>query len=154
MNHVYWISPLLAGRCGPVAHPWDLDKLYNQGFRVIVSLDDTIDEEEITKKGFTHIQLYLPDVVLNSPERTELFVKKAHAFVNLMASQSQPVLVHCWAGNDRTGGMIACYLISCGVEPESAVAMVREVNPRAMSTPGYEDAVYLYAEEKTTQKDK
>jgi hypothetical protein len=45
--------------------------------------------------------------------------------------------------------MLACYLISCGTDPEKAIASVRKANPWAMSTPGYEDAVYLYAEERT-----
>lgn len=149
MEYIYWITPTLAGRCGPVAHPWDLHDLYNQGFRIIVSLDDTVNETEITQKGFHHVPLYLPDVALTSQDRKELFVEKACEFVEIISSQSHPVLVHCWAGNDRTGGILACYLISCGTDPETAIAMVREQNSWAMSTPGYEDAVYLYAEKTT-----
>jgi len=154
MEDVYWVTPALAGRCGPVARPWDLDELYRQGFRVIVSLDDTVNEGEITEKGFKHIQLYLPDVALTSQERKELFVLKATEFVELITQENDPVLVHCWAGNDRTGGMIACYLISKGAEPDEAIATVRQLNPWAMSTPGYEEAVYLYAEKSVNQKRK
>jgi protein-tyrosine phosphatase len=146
MNHVYWVTPTLAGRCGPVQCGWDLDQLYQAGIRVIVSLDDNVNPQEIEKRGFTHFQLYLPDIPLSTPALTETFLRAANKFIDFMVSNKEPVLVHCWAGNDRTGAMLACFLISQGKPSEEAIAIVRKQNPYAMITPGYEEAVHLFAE--------
>jgi protein-tyrosine phosphatase len=146
MEDVYWVTSEIAGRCGPVQNQWNLDELYKKGFRNIVSLDDNVDSGEITEKGFTHFPLYLPDVALTSPELTEAFLRAANKFIDFVISADEPVLVHCYAGNDRTGAMLACYLVSQGKSAEEAIAEVRTCNPYAMVTPGYVEAVYLFAE--------
>ncbi|MBU7044838.1 MAG: dual specificity protein phosphatase family protein [Theionarchaea archaeon] len=145
MDHCYWITEKLAGRCGPLKHQWDLDELYKKGFRVIISLDDKIDADTITEKGFTHIPLYVPDLALTTPSLKQLFLKAAETFVDIVASEKEPILVHCYAGNDRTGAMLACFLISQGMPADKAISEVRRLNPTAMVTPGYEDVVYQFA---------
>lgn len=151
MNHVYWITDDLAGRCGPIECQWDLNQLYRGGFRTIVSLDDKIDAQEITENGFEHFPLYLPDVALSTSQLKEKFLKAAHIFVDFVISAKKSVLVHCHAGNDRTGAMLACYLVSQGKTAEEAILKVRRLNKYAMTTPGYEDAVHLFAELKGTR---
>lgn len=146
MDHVYWVTPYLAGRCGPQAHDWDLTALYKAGFRVIVSLDNGVDVKDIKAHKFKHIPLYLPDVALSTPVLTETFLRAVEPFINTVTTEKEPVLVHCYAGNDRTGAMLACFLVFNGFSPEKAITKIRKVNPTAMITPGYEKAVHVYAQ--------
>lgn len=148
MDHVYWVTPTLAGRCGPQAHDWDLAALYAAGFRVIISLDNDIDEKDIKKYKFKHVPLYLPDVALSTPELTQKFLETVESFIKTVTTEKDPVLVHCYAGNDRTGAMLACFLVFNGFSPGKAIAEIKKVNPTAMTTPGYEKAVHLYAQSK------
>jgi protein tyrosine/serine phosphatase len=148
MDHVYWVTPTLAGRCGPRTHEWDLAALYAAGFRVIISLDNDIDEKEIKAHQFKHIPLYLPDVALSTPALTEKFLKTVSTFIDTVTTEKEPVLVHCYSGNDRTGAMLACFLVFNGFSPEKAIAEIKKVNPTAMTTHGYEKAVHMYAEKK------
>lgn len=147
MYWVYWITDTLAGRCGPAAHPWNLKELYTAGFRAIISLDDTVNPEEIARR-FDHFPLYLPDVALTTPHLKETFLRAAAQFIDIVSAYENPILVHCYAGNDRTGAMLACFLVSQGRSAEEAIAEVRKQNSHAMITPGYEEAVYLFAQEK------
>ena len=49
------------------------------------------------------------------------------------------VLVHCHAGNDRTGGVLTGYLSRTrGLPPGEALKAVRAANPEAISARGYE----------------
>ncbi|MBU7017048.1 MAG: dual specificity protein phosphatase family protein [Theionarchaea archaeon] len=145
MDHCYWVTEKLVGRCGPLKHQWDLDELYRKGIRVIISLDDKIDAETITEKGFTHIPLYVPDLALTTSSLKQIFLEAAETFVDLVTSEEEPILVHCYAGNDRTGAMLACFLISQGMPADKAIAEVRRLNPTALVTSGYEDVVRQYA---------
>lgn len=145
MNHVYWVTDRLAGRCGPSEYEWDLDELYDKGFRAIVSLDDKINPGEIKKRGFIHVPLYVPDVVLSTSALKAQFLKAVDTFIEFVSSFKEPVLVHCHAGNDRTGAILACFLVSQGKKTEEAISEIRKLNPCAMTTPGYEDVVYLFA---------
>lgn len=145
MDHVYWITEKLAGRCGPMVHPWNLEALYQAGFRAIVSLDDGVDARAIREK-FAHLALYLPDVFLTTPELKERFLQAARIFVDFVTSQKVPVLVHCHAGKDRTGAMLACFLVSQGKSPQEAIADIRKKRLSAMTAPGYEEVVYQFSD--------
>ncbi|MHC4942455.1 MAG: dual specificity protein phosphatase family protein [Planctomycetota bacterium] len=58
------------------------------------------------------------------------------------------VLVHCHAGNDRTGGVMTGYLMRTrGLSPDDALALVRETNPDAISAFGYEEMLLRVLEE-------
>jgi protein-tyrosine phosphatase len=146
MDHVYWITPLLGGRCGPVRNPWNLSEFYRAGIRTIISLDDQVNPREITASSIEHIPLYLPDVALTTPQLKQQFLKAVPHFIEVVTSRTAPIIVHCYAGNDRTGAMLACYLIHQGIPPAQAIFQVRALNPSAMITPGYTEVVHLYTE--------
>lgn len=45
----------------------------------------------------------------------------------------QSVMVHCWAGQGRTGTVAACALIDRGLSPEDALAHVRRIRPGSVA---------------------
>jgi protein tyrosine/serine phosphatase len=147
MEYIYWVTPFLGGRCGPQEHAWDLPALYRSGIKTIVSLDENINEESITSCGFHHFPLYLPDVALTTDKLLHQFLDAVPKFISIVTSCDDPVLVHCHAGNDRTGAMLTCFLISQGIPVDKAISRVKKLNQYAMATPGYEKAVYMFAEQ-------
>jgi protein-tyrosine phosphatase len=94
--------------------------------------------------------LYLPDVALTTDKLLHKFLDTVPKFIEIVTSCDNPVLVHCYAGNDRTGAMLTCFLISQGIPVEKAISRVKKLNQYAMATPGYEKAVYMFAEQPST----
>ena len=57
----------------------------------------------------------------------------------------RPVLVHCHAGKDRTGVMLASYLMRYeGLAPEDAISYLRVLRSNVMSAPGYEETARYF----------
>jgi protein-tyrosine phosphatase len=55
----------------------------------------------------------------------------------------EPVLVHCNSGKDRTGLMMAYYLVSRkGLSAKRALKLLRQLKPDALSASGYEDILF------------
>ena len=60
---------------------------------------------------------------------------------------ARPTLVHCHAGKDRTGAVLAGYLIRYqGLSPDEATRLVRQANPIAMTAPGYDRMPGLFSQ--------
>lgn len=150
MKSFYWvIADCLAGRPGPMREPWDLDELWDDGFRAIVSLSDEVDQEAIAAAGFHHGQFYYPAVLPVTPSLVDRFLElmdEATRFIRAQLAEGRPTLVHCHAGKDRTGALLAGYLIRYrDLSVGEAVRRVQEANPRAMSAPGFERLPELFA---------
>lgn len=144
MNEIYWIEEgKLAGRCGPELHPWNLDELYNAGFRSIVSLEvDGIDKEEIKEKGFDHKIIYVEDHT--SPTLNQII--EFNQYVGEKIREGKPVLVHCLGGIGRTGTMLASWLIWNGMNPERAIKIIRGKRPHPLTIePCQERTLYEFS---------
>lgn len=154
MRYVYWVLPgMLAGRPGPDCDPWDLNELWQAGFRAIVTLDSrSVDPGALRRIGFVHLrhkEVDLPAIVLRTFAAQRRFADEVGAllpFIHEQVTAGRPTLVHCWAGRDRTGAVLACYLVRYeGLTADQAIAQVRTARPDAMAAPGYTDAVDVFA---------
>jgi protein-tyrosine phosphatase len=96
-----------------------------------------------------HLPLYLPAVLLVSEEDFDLFLSSVPQFLDFAdraLDQGKPLLVHCAYGCDRTGAMLAIYLVARhGLTPHEAIARVRSVRPQAMTATGYDEVVRRFA---------
>lgn len=150
MRDFYWIVPgLLAGRPGPKTIPWDLQELWAEGFRTIVSLIRA-DEATIQSAGFRHYAAPLNGGLAFLPVWRRWLAGKMVPVVDFIAAEiaaGRPTLVHCYLGKDRTGAVLAGYLIRyCGFSPEEAFQRLRQANPRAMTAPGFKWMPKLFGE--------
>jgi len=138
MEYVYWIiEGKLAGRPGAARQPWDIEQLYKGGFRSILSLDkkEAGNISLILDKGFCHKLIELPFATPPLEADRMYFMdglSQAVTFINAEIENNRPVLVHCAAGLDRTG-MVMAYHLCCTspLTPEQALARIIEIRPEA-----------------------
>lgn len=148
MQHAFWvIDALLAGRPGPTVAPWNPAELYAAGIRTIVSLAADDMPDDLSSYGFSHYRAKFPSLLLTSRGLQRAFIYeslKVWAFIEAQLTAGNPTLVHCYMGRDRTGAILAGYLVAYkGLTPDVAIAQVRNVRPNAMEAEGYEAAVRL-----------
>jgi len=139
---IYWVLPsLLAGRPSPREVPWDLQELWAGGFGAIVSLA-RVDPVPILQMGFDHCHTPLNGGLAGLGllrRRLARHMSPAVDFISQELTSGRPVLVHCRQGRDRTGAVLAAYLVRYrGLSAERAVREVRRANPQAMTSPGFD----------------
>jgi protein-tyrosine phosphatase len=145
MEDIFWIVPdRLAGRAGPTYQPWRLSELRAAGFDAVLNLS----EDEHSAAEFAEAQLEMAWVPLPdsypADEETEAaclqYLPTAYAFLRSHLEANRRVLVHCAWGRDRTGLLLAYHLVCAEqLTPEAAIARVREVRPKALTAPGWEE---------------
>ena len=148
MQHVYWIiDKILGGRPGPVRKPWDPQVLYAGGIRTVVSLAAEEPAEDLSEYGLEHYRAAFPPVYLYSVGMRKAFIHEALPvwdFIHKRVVAETPVMVHCHAGADRTGLILAGYLVLYhSLPPDEAIVQVRAANFFAMAAPGYTETVAL-----------
>lgn len=152
MEFVYWAIPhLLAGRPGPQEASWTLRGLRQAGFRAIVSLDAAgVDQADIRGCGLAHKLLPMPDDVPPAPHNLGLYrrqVAQAGEFIHEHVANGDPTLVHCHAGKDRTGVVLAWYLCTHrGTTARQAIDTLRRAKPTILSAEGYEALLHQLLE--------
>jgi protein-tyrosine phosphatase len=139
------VPNLLAGRCGPDQHPWQLDRLRESGIGAVLSVNDgeLCRPEEFAQHGLAYACIPLSN---NAPPREGDLehclraLPDALAFATNNISRRVPVLVHCTAGKDRTGLFLAYYLMQCeNCSLEQAVTRVRAVRSIALTATGWHE---------------
>lgn len=127
------------GRLGDLRS--DLSGLSRQGVGAVVSLtEDRLEDAALKDFGFRYLHLPIRD--FHSP--TLIQIREFVAFVDSCLDDGVAVVVHCGAGIGRTGTMLACYLVSRGLEPSEAVRAVRRERPASIETPDQEKCVADY----------
>jgi len=136
-NEYDWIIPdrLLASR-----KPRDLAQLVRmRSMGVIAALNLT--EHDWPRgwiKGSRMDYLHIPveDFGIPTPDQAMLAV----GFIRDRIEEGA-VMVHCFAGLGRTGTIIGIYLVESGMEPDRAVATVRDMRPGSLEVMEQEEFV-------------
>lgn len=144
----YTVEPgLLYGRPGPNKSRWDLVSLKRRGLAAVVSLVQIEDPGSVLRAGLRHC-------VIPFEEKLHLPYKTANGFVidifdefdrvlNAHLPRREAVLVHCNAGKDRTGLLLAYYLVSRReLSAKRALKALRSVKLDALSGAGYEEILF------------
>jgi atypical dual specificity phosphatase len=118
----------------------DVPALFSHGIRAILSLTGWSPLTDLPA-GMSHLHLPIPDFTAPDEET----IDRAVSFIRENVVEDLPVLVHCAAGLGRTGTVLACYLVSTGIEPGEAIARVREARPGSVETSAQELCVHEYA---------
>lgn len=148
MHHVYWVfkddqypGKKLGGRCGPSRAPWDPTELYEGGIRTVITVASEVHVGDLESYGLLHHRVRFPPLPFMLPPSQKAFVQRTTPvlkFIHQQLEAQRPTLVHCHDGDDRTGIILAAYLVVYqGLSPQAAVRHVRTVNPSAMKMPGY-----------------
>lgn len=120
----------------------DLDWLVAQGVGAVVSLtEEPLASEAVHRLGLHYLHLPIGDMQAPTLSAICTFV----AFVDQALAAGCPTVAHCRAGMGRTGTMLACYLVHREIDPQTALAQVRQQRPGSVETWAQEMAVYEYA---------
>lgn len=161
MRYVYWVfkddqypGRKLGGRRGPTRSPWDPAVLYGGGIRTVITVASEVHVGDLARYGLLHRRVKLPPLPFMLPWPQTLpcsqktfvqRVKPVLTFIHQQLEASRPTLVHCHDGDDRTGVVLAAYLVVYqGLSPEAAIRQVRAANPSAMKMPGYAATVHQF----------
>lgn len=148
MKHVFWLEPgRIAGRCGPNLEPWDPVEQYAYGIGAVISINNAerVYPEEFSALGMRYTHIPLSDAAPPRPGDLELNVKQlpvAYEWIDACLKDNLAVLIHCRSGKDRTGLLLAYYLMRrYEANPQEAIARVKAVRPTAFSSEGWGELV-------------
>ncbi|MHA2053288.1 MAG: protein-tyrosine phosphatase family protein [Candidatus Hodarchaeales archaeon] len=137
---LYWIDK---ERFGGASQPYlsDLPFLQTIELNGIVCLQEKNNSEELAKLlkvPFLHVPI--PD--FGVPKNSDF--ESINQFYEERRNERKdvPILIHCTAGNGRTGTILASLLkILDNMDPLEAIRKVREINPLAIETSVQEDFI-------------
>lgn len=144
-----WIAEGIAVSGRPVTKS-QIQWLYENGIRSILSLtEDRIPPTFLEGFDIVYEHLPTPD---HDPPTIETMLKSVK-FIEEMRRQGRGVLIHCAAGQGRSGSIAAAYMIyTRGLSGEEALRWIRSVRPGSVD-PVQEESLrafdaYLKAQKK------
>ncbi|MCL1048305.1 dual specificity protein phosphatase family protein [Shewanella abyssi] len=153
MQHLFWlVEGQIAGRSGPNKDPWNLSELKEEGIDAILSVNngESCEGADFSSAGIEY--KCIPFSRNAPPETGDLEycveqVPKALAYIRECEAQGKTVLIHCRSGKDRTGLIMAYYLMDNGAAPLHAVSQIRAIRDIAFSADGWDQFAFdvLYA---------
>ncbi len=147
-----WIVPgKLAGHSAPKSRQ-DLAYLKQQGILALIRMADEdkarITDTQVAAQGMSDCHEPVPDFSAPTPEQIEKMV----GFIQQSLEDNRPVGVSCGAGLGRTGTVLACYLISQGLDADAAMREVRGKRPGSIETGEQEEVVRKFAASRAIQQ--
>ena len=142
-----WIREgVLAGMGYPDAGSWPL--LAEQGIGAVVSLTRRRPPGEPESAGL--IAWHAPIVDFGVPDEADL--ERTLRFMQEQIDAGRAVVVHCQAGQGRTGLVLAAYLVHDGLSAGDAIAQVRALRPGSIETHEQKAFVERYAREREREQ--
>lgn len=145
MQKIFWLrSQLIAGRSGPNLDAWQLEDFHGAGFSGILSVNygEDVHETLIADLGLAYANIPMSSdapPIAGDKEKCLDNLPRAMAFIETCLKQG-PVIVHCRSGKDRTGMVLAAYLMAFeGLSSSAAITEVLQVRPIAFSADGWMD---------------
>jgi atypical dual specificity phosphatase len=140
-------SWLIEGKLAGHADPWSGDNLVwlkEQGIKALVRMAEKAKSNVSTIQVETIglLDCYEPVGDFDAPSQPQ--IDKIIGFISKCLSDNRPVGVSCGAGLGRTGTILACYLVSTGLDAEAAMEKVRSKRPYSIETDKQEEAVKEY----------
>jgi len=143
-NFSFVIEKCLAGMERPGSNATleeDLEFLKVQGIRGIVSLTQTpLKHTLVANYGFKYLHLPVEDFTPPALEQVQQFI----GFLEEAETERCPVVVHCAAGQGRTGTLLACALVHKGASAVEAITALRTLRPHSIETSAQEMMVQDY----------
>jgi len=141
-----WIDkPLLAALGWPESVE-EMTWLRQQGIELLLSLtEDPPRRDWVNEAGLLLFHVPVVDMEAPTPEQLERCVSA----IRRANDRHMGVAVHCGAGLGRTGVVLACYLISKGLNASNAVAKVRRLRPGSTETDEQANAVFEFSRQWT-----
>lgn len=129
---ISWIEPNVLAASPLPANEADIRSLHTQGIRAIITLTErsitaqqTITPALLATLGITSLHLPIEDFLIPNHEQ----VDEAVRFIDQMQSEGKPALIHCYAGQGRTGTLLHAYYLSKGWSLADACDHVSEMRP-------------------------
>ena len=129
---ISWIEPDVLAASPLPMDSVDIRSLHEQGIRAIITLTEssvtsqrTITPALLDDLGITNFHLPIEDYLNPTNEQ----VAEAVAFIDRMQAENKPTLIHCYAGQGRTGTMLHAYYLTKGWSLDDACKHVSEMRP-------------------------
>lgn len=130
----------VAGMGLPAPSTWP--KLLEQGVRAVLTLTEAPPPGDPGHAGLE--ALHVPLIDFGTPSMDDL--QRCVDWIGEQVKASRPVVVHCFAGQGRTGTVLAAWLVVRGLDADDAIDAVRAARPHSIETRGQEDAIRRFAE--------
>lgn len=111
--------------CGGQIRAVDWEKLYDEGVRIDLSLQEEARDDFGMLNPFA--ELWLPAKDWYMPTIPQLAL--AARFIDMAVKLQQAIVVHCKHGIGRAPLTVACYLVTQGMATEEAIGFVRSRRP-------------------------
>ena len=136
MQRFYWVvAGQLAGASRPGAHgasvASDLAVLRGFGIQSVLTLTETpVLAHELEAAGLDSLHLPVDD--FHAPTTQQML--RALGFIDASLAENRPVVVHCLAGQGRTGAILAAWLLRSGLTADDAISEIRALAPGAIES--------------------
>lgn len=146
MREVFWIDDeqQVGGRCGPETVAWDLADLRRQGIAAVLSVNEgtDCDPADFAAAGIAYQRVSFSAKAPPEPgdlEHNLAALPEAYTFIQTQVALGHKLIVHCRSGKDRTGLMLAYYLMRAkGMHREAALERLYARRPIALSAPDWD----------------